>query len=200
MKLATNHIRIFRLNSVPTNFASIVFSLEPIFRNPVVIGSILGSIALVSLVLNYDTVLSLGSDIFEKVQSPSTSIGLYGRVPYDDYLFSTWRLTDPNLLKRSLPEVITDEMPDVLTVYQKRIKLYEVGRIMAGFAFLGALFLLVGTLYSRSGRYFQSSQRMNHIAGSAVGISAVQKGTRRKRLFDNGIYAMDEFEDEQEKE
>lgn len=31
---------------------------------------------------------------------------LYGRVPYDDWLFTTWRLTDPNLLKRSFVECV----------------------------------------------------------------------------------------------
>jgi hypothetical protein len=31
---------------------------------------------------------------------------LYGRVPYDDWLFSNWRLTDPNLLKRSFVEAV----------------------------------------------------------------------------------------------
>jgi hypothetical protein len=29
-----------------------------------------------------------------------------GRVPYDDYLFSTWALTDPNLLKRTIIEEV----------------------------------------------------------------------------------------------
>jgi hypothetical protein len=32
---------------------------------------------------------------------------LYGRVPYDDWLYSNWRLTDPNLLKRSYAETVT---------------------------------------------------------------------------------------------
>ena len=32
---------------------------------------------------------------------------LYGRVPLDDWLFSTWRLTDPNLLKRSYVECVS---------------------------------------------------------------------------------------------
>jgi hypothetical protein len=31
---------------------------------------------------------------------------LFGRVPNDDWLFSTARLTDPNLLKQSIPEMV----------------------------------------------------------------------------------------------
>jgi len=31
---------------------------------------------------------------------------LYGRVPYDDWLFSTWALTSKNLLKQSLTEIV----------------------------------------------------------------------------------------------
>ena len=32
---------------------------------------------------------------------------MYGRVPYDDWLFTTSRLADPNLLKRSFVEVVS---------------------------------------------------------------------------------------------
>ena len=31
---------------------------------------------------------------------------LYGRVPYDDSMFSSWFLTDPNILKRSIVEEV----------------------------------------------------------------------------------------------
>ena len=31
---------------------------------------------------------------------------LYGRVPYDDWLFSTWSLTSKHLLKQSLTEIV----------------------------------------------------------------------------------------------
>ena len=36
---------------------------------------------------------------------------MYGRVPCDDWLFSTWRLTDPDLLKQSFAEAVTVEYP-----------------------------------------------------------------------------------------
>jgi hypothetical protein len=32
---------------------------------------------------------------------------LYGRVPHDDWLFSTRRLASPDLLKRSFPEMVS---------------------------------------------------------------------------------------------
>lgn len=33
---------------------------------------------------------------------------LYGRVPYDNWLFSSWRLTDPDLLKQSFAEAVSE--------------------------------------------------------------------------------------------
>ena len=33
---------------------------------------------------------------------------LYGRMPHDDWLFSNWILTDPDLLKRSFVETVRD--------------------------------------------------------------------------------------------
>lgn len=32
---------------------------------------------------------------------------IYGRVPYDDWLFTNWKLTNPDLYKRSLAEVVS---------------------------------------------------------------------------------------------
>ena len=31
---------------------------------------------------------------------------LFGRVPFDDFLFSTWQLTEPNLLRRTMQEAV----------------------------------------------------------------------------------------------
>ena len=41
---------------------------------------------------------------------------IYGRVPYDDFLFSSWKLTEPNLLRRTLQEAVIN--------LQKRIEEY----------------------------------------------------------------------------
>lgn len=32
---------------------------------------------------------------------------LYGRVPFDDWLFTNWKLTDPNLLKKTYLEAVS---------------------------------------------------------------------------------------------
>ena len=42
-----------------------------------------------------------------KSSTASNGWDIYGRVPYDDWLFSTWRLTDPNLLRRSYVECVS---------------------------------------------------------------------------------------------
>lgn len=47
------------------------------------------------------------ADISKKFKG--APIDIYGRVPYDDYLFTNWRLTDPNLLRRSFPEAVSIE-------------------------------------------------------------------------------------------
>jgi hypothetical protein len=41
-----------------------------------------------------------------KFQNPVTGWDLYGRMPYDDWLFTNWRLTNPNLLKRTIIETV----------------------------------------------------------------------------------------------
>ena len=48
-----------------------------------------------------------------KSSTASNGWDIYGRVPYDDWLFTTWRLTDPNLLRRSYVECVSR----VYTVY-----------------------------------------------------------------------------------
>ena len=70
---------------------------------------------------------------------------LYGRMPYDDWLFSASRLVDPNLLKRTLVETIVAELPDVLGNFKKRKQLSEFGVIFSGLAYFfgGAIFISV---------------------------------------------------------
>ena len=42
-----------------------------------------------------------------KSSTASNGWDIYGRVPYDDWLFTNWRLTDPNLLRRSYVECVS---------------------------------------------------------------------------------------------
>ncbi len=37
---------------------------------------------------------------------------LYGRMPYDDWMFTNWRLTDPNLLRRTYAEAVSRTLRD----------------------------------------------------------------------------------------
>ena len=50
-----------------------------------------------------------------KSSTASNGWDIYGRVPYDDWLFTNWRLTDPNLLRRSYVECVSRVY--VYTVY-----------------------------------------------------------------------------------
>jgi hypothetical protein len=56
------------------------------------------------------------SKMFKELSKRSTNkavntdmIDIYGRVPYDDFLFTNWKLTDPDLLRRSFPEAVSFE-------------------------------------------------------------------------------------------
>lgn len=53
------------------------------------------------------TIFLFGRRVFAKGFPKSSGWDLYGRVPYDDWLFSTWTLSDPNLLKRSFVEAVS---------------------------------------------------------------------------------------------
>eukprot|EP00128_Syssomonas_multiformis_P013998 Colp12_sorted_trinity150504_noHs@4283 len=48
---------------------------------------------------------------------------IFGRVPYDDWLFTTSKLTDPNLLKRSFVEAINQEIPIAMSSYDRRMSI-----------------------------------------------------------------------------
>jgi hypothetical protein len=45
---------------------------------------------------------------------------LYGRVPYDDWLFTNDKLLDPNLLKPSIVEAVVAEMPYAYNPWMRR--------------------------------------------------------------------------------
>jgi cbb3-type cytochrome oxidase subunit 3 len=59
----------------------------------------------------YGSVFSLFMPLKKAIADTTSTISgwdLYGRVPYDDFLFSSWRLTDPNILKRSFAEAVNE--------------------------------------------------------------------------------------------
>lgn len=46
------------------------------------------------------------ADIAKRYRQRGETIDVYGRVPNDNYLFSNWKLTDPDLFKQSFPEAV----------------------------------------------------------------------------------------------
>ena len=77
----------------------------PIFNTRLIEYLIIAIRRIVSLAAPFLLVLKAN---IPRVVASSTVNGwdLYGRVPYDDWLFSTWKLTDKNLLRRSLTEKV----------------------------------------------------------------------------------------------
>ena len=53
------------------------------------------------------SVSSSSANAAKQLTSVPKGWDLFGRVPYDDYLFTSWRLTNPNLLKRSFVETVS---------------------------------------------------------------------------------------------
>ena len=107
---------------------------------------------------------------------------LYGRVPHDDWLFTNWRLTDPNLLKRSLAECIRSELPDVLDNFRRRKRINEIAAVCRGVGYFVLAFVFVAVMYK--GAMQASLRRMEREdrekRGFAPPVSAVPKTGGRK--------------------
>lgn len=106
---------------------------------------------------------------------------LFGRVPHDDWIFTTWRLTDPSLLKRSLVESVVSELPDVFSNFKRNKRISEIaatGRGMGTFVLVG---IFVALLYK--GAMQASLKRMareDKERGFQRPVSAVSKKGGRK--------------------
>ena len=72
---------------------------------------------------------------------------LFGRVPHDDWLFTNWRLTDPDLLKRSIVESVQSELPDVLGNFRRRKRISELSVLGSGMGYLAVAAVLLTFLY-----------------------------------------------------
>lgn len=127
--------------------------------------------------------------------------GLYGRVPYDDWLFATSRLIDPDLLKRSFPELIAKELPIVLRNFKKRRLANEFFVIVKGAAYLVAFLALFNFVYQSS---LASIERAKRSGGGRFSASAIsKKGPRKGRQIEgmeDGWLDMDLTADEDEPE
>ena len=72
---------------------------------------------------------------------------VFGRVPHDDWLFTNWRLTDPDLLKRSIVESVQSELPDVLGNFRRRKRISELSVLGSGMGYLAVAAVLLTFLY-----------------------------------------------------
>lgn len=72
---------------------------------------------------------------------------IYGRVPNDDWLFSSWRLTDPNLFKRTLAETVKDELPSVFGNFKRRKSIMELMKASKSLAVVAAVLVCGGLAY-----------------------------------------------------
>jgi len=102
---------------------------------------------------------------------------LFGRMPYDDFLFSTSRLVDPNLLKRSFVEAVVQELPDVLGNFKKRKQLSEFSVIFSGLAYFFAGALFISVLYKSA---LAAGLKRGIAAGGKFSASAISKKGPRK--------------------
>lgn len=140
--------------------------------------------------------------VFAKMKGNSlTARGwdLYGRVPNDDFLFTTGKLADPNLLRRSFVETVVDELPDMLGNFRRRKRINEVTSILSGLGYFAGGMLVVGILYkSAMNASALRSKRDDTTSGwSASAIS--KKGPRQGRAIEgmgDGWIDMEDNEDD----
>ena len=91
----------FKYNWIANQLSDVSSYIQSKFSPPILLVIALLSFGLLSQSGN---ILASG----KKVTQAQINIDWYGRVPFDDFLFTTARLTDPDLLKRSLPEAVSN--------------------------------------------------------------------------------------------
>lgn len=142
---------------------------------------ILGS-AIRRRAMTFISALSLVVLAFSRAASAASDVAirgfdLFGRMPYDDFLFSTSRLVDPNLLKRSFVETVVQELPDVLGNFKKRKQLSEFSVIFSGLAYFFAGALFISVLYKSA---LAAGLKRGIAAGGKFSASAISKKGPRK--------------------
>lgn len=126
---------------------------------------------------------------------------LYGRVPNDDFLFSTYALTDPNLLKRSFVETIVQELPDVLGNFKRRKRINELMSIVSGLGYFALTMAAVGLLYKTAMaanlRRSQTEEEMGRgFSASAISKKAARKGKAIDGMEDGWVDMEEDDDDE----
>ena len=127
---------------------------------------------------------------------------LYGRVPNDDWLFSTRSLTDPNLLKRSFVETIVQELPDVLGNFKRRKRINELMSTVSGLGYFALTMALVGLLYKSAMAANLRRSQAEEASGRGFSASAISKKAARKGKkidgMEDGWVDMEEDADDDE--
>lgn len=119
-------------------------------------------------------------------QSVIKGVDLYGRMPYDEWLFSNSRLVDPKILKRSFVETIVQELPDVIGNFKRRKQFSELSVILSGlgYFFLGAV--VISVLYKGALSAGLSRGNRKDPSGREFSASAIsKKGPRKGKQIEN---------------
>ena len=125
---------------------------------------------------------------------------LYGRVPNDEWLFSNYALTDPNLLKRSFVETVVQELPQVLDNFKRRKRINEILNIVSGLGYFSVAMLAIGLLYRTAMAANLKRSKMEESMGMGFSASAISKKSNRKgkRIEGMGDGWVDMEEDDDE--
>ena len=131
---------------------------------------------IITTLMKPSKVIAATSTILNKV----SGWDLYGRIPFDEWLFSTWALCDPNLLKKSYVEAIVFELPDVMANLKRRKRINEILTLGKGFGYLiGAMFIAAimykGAMASQLRKINQKGGD-NYTPTSAISKKAARKG------------------------
>lgn len=118
---------------------------------------------------------------------------LFGRVPHDDWLFSTYRLTNPNILRQSFTEALTTELPTAMYAFRRRKTIQEVAQSLGSVASILISVFVVGFVYKRANAINKVRARTK----GGYGTSAISKKDGRKdgRSID-GMDGWADMEDE----
>eukprot|EP01036_Dinobryon_divergens_P031627 gene31627-41060_t len=115
---------------------------------------------------------------------------LFGRVPFDDFLFSTWQLTEPNLLRRTMQEAIAFELPISLANYRRSKMISDLLGIAKGCGLMMFGIYILGFIIQRARLEIQKDrEREAAIRGFFMPISALYKG--KERLAGKELDGMD---------
>ena len=120
---------------------------------------------------------------------------LYGRVPHDDWLFTTWRLTNPDILRSSMTEAIANELPTALYAFRRRKRINELATTFGGVGVVMLGVLVIGVLY-KSASFANSRSARLRAMGSVSAIS--KKGQKRARDIEEMGEGWMDMDDEDE--